>query len=82
MWFMYGVNTNRNAGVKIKNVAGLHFFLLVKASAAAAAAAAASVFNFSSLCSKKSLYSSAERLKRRREEEREREGEGKLYLVT
>lgn len=41
-----------------------YFFLLDKASAAAAAAAAASAFSFSSRCSRKTLYSSADRLKR------------------
>lgn len=52
-------------GGSLLDVAGLHFFLPDKASAAAAAAAAASAFNFSSLCSMKTLYSSAERLKRK-----------------
>lgn len=49
----------------VLDVAGLHLFLPVVAAAAAAAAAAASAFNFSALCSMKTLYSSAERLKRK-----------------
>lgn len=45
--------------------AGRYFFLPDEPSAAAAAAAAASAFNFSSLCSRKTLYSSADRLRKR-----------------
>lgn len=55
MWHMYKVNINRNEE-SVLDVARLHFFLPAKTSAAAAAAAAAaSTFNFSSLCSKKTL---------------------------
>lgn len=60
MWDMYKVNINRNEESAL-DAAGLHFLLLIEASAAAAAASA---FNFSSLCSKKTLYSSAERLRK------------------
>lgn len=74
LWYMYKVTINRNAGSGLKDVAGLYFFLPEAdspAAAAAAAAAAASAFNFSSLCSMKSLYSSADRLKRRWERRKE-----------
>lgn len=51
----------------MEDVAGLHFFLPVEASAAAAASAA-SALSCSSRCSRKTLYSSADRLKTRGKE--------------
>lgn len=55
----------REGGLLAGEAAGRYFFLPDEPSAAAAAAAAASAFNFSSLCSKKTLYSSADRLRKR-----------------
>lgn len=68
---MFKVQMNRNAGV---GVAGFHLLLLVGAliAAAAASAASASAFSFSSRCSRKTLYSSADKLK---------DEEGKEYSV-
>lgn len=71
------MNIKRNC----RDVTGLHFFLPAKASAAAAAAATASAFNFSSRCSRKTLYSSADRLERRMRK-RERERKGRLEMRT
>lgn len=63
---MHTVSKNRNEGV---DFGGLHFFFTVRASLAAASA-----LSFSSRCSRKILYSSADRLKKK-----EGERDGKYY---
>lgn len=59
---MNTVTIQRGSEELRESSAALHFFLPDRASAAAAAAAAASAFSFSSRCSRKTLYSSADRL--------------------